>query len=287
MGEKMKKQIVGIPGRAGSFSYTAVEQLFGLQGASILECDSLPVLFDRFTAGEADFAVVPITNTLAGIVPGSLELIEQHKKCFAVAETYVLVRHTLLAAPGVKFEDIHEVLSHPVALAQCTEFFRKNPQIRGVQAFDTAGAVEIVVADKSGTKAAIGSKRTVEIYGAQVLRDGLQDDERNWTRFLLLSNKAETGSFQAQTKVSVCFKLKHAAGELIRALQPFNECGINLWQLTSRPVRYSPEEVWFFLECFVEQNEQENLESALESFYSRARSVRILGRYLAANLPYE
>ena len=140
-------------GARGAFSEDAALALLGA-GAELLPCPTLDDVFAAVAAGRARSAVVPIENTLAGAVPGCADLIGRHG-VHIVAERVQPIRHALIAPPGVAMSDVRRVLSHPVALAQCEQFFRKHPDITAVPVFDTAGAVELVTSRREPDAAAI------------------------------------------------------------------------------------------------------------------------------------
>ena len=171
-------------GAPGAFSEEAARELLG-PDARLRPFPSLHEVFDALLAGVVGAAVVPIENSLAGAVPGCAELLERHDVRIA-GECLKPIRHALVAKPGTTIEEITEVLSHPMAIKQCEGFFRARPHLLPVHAFDTAGAVELIMKDERRNVAAIASSRAAALYGAAVLCDGIQDSPDNRTRFLLL-----------------------------------------------------------------------------------------------------
>ena len=175
---------VAYQGAPGAFSEEAAIALAGAD--AVLEpCRSFEAVFAAVARGRARAAVVPIRNSVAGDVPGVAELVRDSG--LSIAGRHDLrVEQSLLGCPGTQMRDVRRVLSHPMAIAQCGRFFREHPQLRAVQAFDTAGAVRLIVRRGHQSEAAIASSRAAALWGATVIETGIQDDPDNLTMFLLL-----------------------------------------------------------------------------------------------------
>jgi len=176
---------VAYQGVPGAFSEDAARTLAG--GDATLQ--PLPTLEDVFQAlvfGGAEFAVIPVENTLAGPVPRAADLIRRHG-CRVMAEHSLLISHALIGCPGATLEHVRRATSHPVALAQCRKFLATHPAIEAAEGFDTAGAVAEVVAAANPAWAAIGSVRAAALYGGIVLQTAIQDRRDNFTRFVVLA----------------------------------------------------------------------------------------------------
>jgi len=154
----------------------------------------------------------------------------------------------LIAPPGVAVDQITRVLSHPVALAQCAEFFRRNPKMRAEPVFDTAGAVAMVMRDRDGQTAALAARRSAELYGAAIVDEHLQDHVDNWTRFLLVTRGRATAPASEARKAILCFVLPHRPGTLWRALEIVARHGVDLTKIESRPIHGQAFEYRFFVE---------------------------------------
>src|SRR5574340_245311 len=177
---------VSIQGELGSFSHEAVRTF--LRGAAPLPCVTSSEVFDRLRSRRADAALIPIENSLAGPVAIHLDLLLA-SDVFVQREYRLRIRHNLIAAPGVRLRDLRRVLSHPVALEQCREFFRRHPRLRPESFYDTAGSVKHVVASRLPDTAAIAGAAATAVYGGKVLLRGLEDDKRNYTRFFLVRRR--------------------------------------------------------------------------------------------------
>src|SRR5437660_4188074 len=174
---------VAIQGERGAFSHEAAIQLVP-KGKIVPRSRSVEV-FEALDSGHADCAVIPVENTLAGPVGEHLDLLLE-RDVFIHREMRLRIEHNLIAAPGVKFKDIRQVLSHPVALDQCRNFFRRYRHIKAVPFYDTAGSVKHVVGKGLRDTAAIASGQAAKEYGGRILMSGLEDEKQNFTRFFLI-----------------------------------------------------------------------------------------------------
>src|SRR6516165_217172 len=171
---------VAIQGERGSFSHEAAEKM--LPRCTVVPCARSAEVFDRVEAGTAGAAVIPIENTLAGTVAEHADLLVA-RNVFIQAEYLLRIVHNVIAAPGVKIGGLRRVLSHPVALDQCREFFRRHPHIEAVPFYDTAGSVKHVTSSGMTDAAGIAGRQAVREYAGKILEAGIEDDKRNFTRF--------------------------------------------------------------------------------------------------------
>jgi prephenate dehydratase len=259
-----------IQGEPGSFSHEAAERL--VKDARIVPCATFSAVFDGVAKGAA--GVIPIENTLAGSVGENLDLLLE-RDVFIRGELPLRIAHCLIAPPGVKMSDVRRVHSHPVALDQCREFFRQNPEIEAVAAQDTAGSVRQVVRERSGDAAAIAGAAAAEEYGGHILRKKLEDNPQNFTRFLLIG-RGKTAVAGAN-KTSIAFSTKNVAGALFQALGVFAERGISLSRIASRPVPGRPWEYVFFTDFT--RGPDAVAQSALRALEEIAGSMKVLGVY--------
>jgi prephenate dehydratase len=181
---------VAFQGEPGAFSEEAALKLLGT------EIDTVPRrtfadLFHSLDEGVADYILAPVENTISGVVRPSVDLLEGSRLTL-IGEVSIPIAQHLIGCPGARFVDVQVVQSHPVALAQCSRFFAEHPQLKAVEADDTAGSVADVVRLGLQSRAAIAGKRAAEIYGAVIIRESIQDRRDNVTRFVLLSPSAVT-----------------------------------------------------------------------------------------------
>jgi prephenate dehydratase len=263
-------------GAPGAYSEEAAHTLLG-PTATMLPRRSLEQVFEAVAAGGARYGVVPVENTLSGTVPNVYELLLSHD-LRVVRETLTHIDHVLVGPAQMRREDVRRVLSHPVALAQCAEFFRSHRNVQAVPVFDTAGAVEIVMREDDGFTAAIASRRAASLYKGEVLAEHLQDHPENWTRFLLLARSQEAPQTRGATKTLVAFDLPHKPGSLAHALQEIARRNVNLTKIESRPIAGKPFEYRFIVELTVDR-EGSALDEAIEEMRHETPWLRVLGAY--------
>jgi prephenate dehydratase len=168
------------------------------------------------------------------------------------------------------------VASHPVALAQCRGFFKQNPRLEAVTAYDTAGAVkDLMRPDGLASQAAIGPRLAAEHYGAQILVEALEDDSQNYTRFLVLGR--EPAPAEGASKTTLVFTLDNVPGALFKALQAFARRDVDLSKIESRPLRGRPWEYSFYLDVLGDPGAAAG--EAIAELRGLARELRVLGSY--------
>jgi prephenate dehydratase len=264
---------VAIQGEKGAFSHQAAIAALG-PGIEVLSRATFDDLFDSVVEEKADRALVPIENSLHGSIHENYDRLKS-RPLHIVGETQLRIRQCLIARPGSSVGMIRRVASHPVALAQCRRFFAERPQVEAVTAYDTAGAVQDLMKGGLATQGAIASRLAAELYGAQVLLDGIEDDPENYTRFLLLAREA--GPIEAASKTSIVFVLDNKPGALYRALGVFASRNVDLCKLESRPLRGHPWEYSFYLDVLGDPRGVAG--QAIEELGRSGRELRILGSY--------
>jgi prephenate dehydratase len=280
---RQSRERIAFQGEPGAFSQEAARKLLGDQIEG-LPCARFEDVFRSLKQGRATGAVIPIENTLAGSVHENYD----HLQNFAlpiVAETSVRIVHNLIAKKGVPFSAIRRVFSHPVALNQCLNFFSKNRQIERIPFYDTAGSVKMITEKGLSDAAGIASAVAAEIYGAQILRRSIEDDQRNFTRFFLLrrpeflkKRKTRTPADPTRWKTSLVFSVRNVPGALFRALAAFTLRDLNLMKIESRPLRGKPWEYLFYLD-FLGRVDSPVASNALNHLQEVADFVRVLGCY--------
>ena len=269
---------VAFQGERGAFSEEAAVKLLGGE-VRLVPLPTFEAAFGAIAKGTADYILAPIENSLAGPVHRSFDLLVESPLTI-VGEVIIRIEHNLIGPPGGRLEEVAIVESHPVALAQCEEFFSARPFLKRIATGDTAGSVREIVQAGDRTRAAIASKRAAEIYGGQILREHLEDDPENYTRFLLLAPATEALPEKAD-KLSLVFRLAHLPGALYHALEPFARRNINLMKIESRPVRGLPWQYRFYLDLQATTRDPE-VAGALAELEKLAVDVRILGSYISA-----
>lgn len=274
---------VAFQGEPGAYSEQAAFDFFGAQ-AQPAPRPTFDAVFDDTAAGKVDFGIVPVENSLAGSVHRNYDLLMRHN-LHIVGEVIVRVRHNLIALPGVELLDIRRVYSHWQALDQCEKTLsRLLPNVERTQVYDTAGAVKIVLEEQRRDTAAIASKRAAELYGLPILREGLEDDPTNFTRFVVLSREPASPPPAVASKTSIVFATRNIPGALYKALAAFALREIDLSKIESRPLQGSPWEYLFYLD-FIGNQTDEACAHALAQLREFSTFVRVLGSYPRANMP--
>jgi prephenate dehydratase len=279
---------VAIQGELGSFSHEAAQRM--LPRCTVVPCARSAEVFDRVEGGSVAAAVIPIENTLAGTVAEHADLLVV-REVVIQAEFLLRIVHNVIAAPGVKFASLRRVLSHPVALDQCRDFFRRHPYIEPVPFYDTAGSVKHVIAGRLSDAAGIAGGQAAREYAGKILQASVEDDKRNFTRFFLIrksvrgraQGKKESTSRVASgraNKTSIAFKVKNLPGALFKSLSVFALRDISLSKIESRPMRGRPWEYVFYVDFL--RGDDEPARNALRHLGEVADFVKVLGIYPAA-----
>jgi prephenate dehydratase len=275
---------VAFQGELGAFSQQAIRQLLGAS-AEPTPYQRFDEVFAALRSEKVKAAVLPIENTLHGSVHENYDLLLRYN--FEItAETSVRISHNLIAPPGVTFDRIRKVYSHPVALNQCLDFFRRYKRVQRETFYDTAGSVKMIMKERPSDAAAIASELAAKIYGGTILRRGIEDDSQNFTRFFLLEppgSKPRTlrGAGKSPWKTSLVFSTKNIPGALFRALSALALRDLNLVKIESRPLRGKPWEYLFYLDLLGRSSDPV-VQKALGHLEELADFLRVLGTYRAA-----
>jgi len=280
---------VAIQGELGSFSHEAAERM--LPRCTVVPCARSAEVFDHVERGSVGAAVIPIENTLAGTVAEHADLLVA-RNVFIQGEYLLRIVHNVIAMPGVKLASLRRVLSHPVALDQCRDFFRRHPQIESVPFYDTAGSVKHVIAEELKDAAGIAGRQAAREYSGKILQASIEDDKRNFTRFFLIHKLGKAGDRKkgssnyhrliprGANKTSIAFKVKNLPGALFKSLSVFALRDISLSKIESRPMRGRPWEYVFYVDFL--RGDDEPARNALHHLGEVAEFVKVLGIYPAA-----
>jgi len=266
---------IAIQGELGAFSHEAAQRM--VPGCVVVPCTRSAEVFDRVERGSVAGAVIPIENSLAGSVAEHFDLLLS-RDVFIQCEFPLRIVHNLIAAPGVKLADVRQVFSHPVALEQCRDFFRRNAKIEPVAFYDTAGSVKHVVEKQLRHAAGIAGKEAAKVYRGRILKAGIEDNKQNFTRFFHIrkGRRVRPGA----NKTSLAFSVKNIPGALFKALSVFALRDISLSKIESRPVRGRPWEYVFYVDIL--RGDDEPAKNALRHLAEVADLVKVLGVYPAA-----
>jgi prephenate dehydratase len=276
---------IAFQGERGAFSEEAALKLTGAN-TKLVPRPTFEAAFSAISEGVADYILAPIENSLAGSVHRSFDLLVE-SDLHIIGEVIIPIAHNLIALPGARVNDLAVVESHPVALAQCEQFFIAHPAIKRVAAEDTAGSVRDMMKLGDPKRGAIASRRAAEIYGATILAEHLEDDRENYTRFLLLAPKSyEAATAEVADKISLVFECQHVPGALYHALAPFARRNINMMKIESRPMRGKPWQYRFHLDLQASAREPE-VAAAVAELEKLSAQFRILGSYKAAETAHD
>jgi prephenate dehydratase len=281
MNTASQKVRAAFQGERGAFSEDAARQLLG-DTVETLCYRSFDDMFEAVSQGVADAAVAPIENSLAGSVIKNYDLLEE-RDLTIIGETSVRIVHNLIVPRGVALDDVRHVYSHPVALAQCEKFLRAHPQLAVEVAYDTAGSVKMVVENNRRDEAAIAGATAAEVYGAQIIAAGIEDNAENYTRFLLLARPERAAEIpllnrDSERKTTIVFRVANQPGSLFKALAVFALRDIDLTKIESRPIAGRPWEYSFYLDLIGDQHEP-RIARALAHLGEMIESIRVLGSY--------
>lgn len=267
---------VAFQGEHGAYSEAAAIAFFKDSIETVPNPTFYDVL-DSTEAGRTDYAILPVENSLEGSVGESYDLL-LGTKLNVTGEIYHRIRHCLIGFDGL--EKIDTVYSHPQALGQCRKFIQER-HLKSVPTYDTAGSVKILLEMKKDNAACIASKRAAEIYRVPVIKEGIEDNDNNYTRFLVLSKGSERRS--QKDKTSIIFSIKHSPGALFNVIEKFHANRINLTKIESRPTKATPWEYNFYVD-FEGNREDANIADALEKIKPNTIFLKILGSYPRAEL---
>lgn len=268
------KARVVFQGAEGAYAQIATEEYFG-KNVDSYHVDTWRDAMEAIARGEADYGVLPIENSSAGVVSEIYDLLVEFEN-YIVAEQIIGIEHCLMGVPGAKLTDIKTVYSHPQSLMQSSMYLGAHRDWKQYSMKNNAFAAKKVMEDKDVTQAAIASAHAAETYGLEILEKGVNDNKNNSTRFIIVTNK-KIFTRDAK-KVSICFEIPHESGSLYRMLSHFIYNNLNLTKIESRPI---PEKKWeyrFFVDF--EGNLNDNgVKNALRGLAEEATHMRILGNY--------
>ncbi|MGP0021037.1 MAG: prephenate dehydratase [Candidatus Sulfotelmatobacter sp.] len=282
---------VAIQGELGSFSHEAAEKM--LPRCTVVPCARSAEVFERLERESVGAAVIPIENTLAGTVAEHADLMLT-RDVFIQGEYLLRIVHNVIAVPGVRLGSLRRVLSHPVALDQCRDFFRRHPKIEAVPFYDTAGSVKHVIAEKLQDAAGIAGKQAAREYSGSIVQSSVEDDKSNFTRFFLIrklrqsagrsTGKKGSADYhrlipRGANKTSIVFKVQNVPGALFKSLSVFALRDISLSKIESRPMRGRPWEYVFYVDFL--RGDDEPARNALRHLGEVAEFVKVLGIYPA------
>lgn len=273
---KNKTLLAGFQGEPGAFSQSATRKLLG-DNIATRPFPSFREVFEALAVAQIAHAIIPIENTLHGSVLENYDHILEYGFPI-IGETSIRISHQLIAMPGITFNRIRRVYSHPVALSQCRNFFEANPQITAESYYDTAGSVKMLRNELPSDAAAIASADAAKIYEGRILRRNIEDDPANFTRFFLLAKQIAKSSPRTGAKISVTFCAPNKPGALFRAMSCLALRDLNIIKIESRPLLGKPWEYRFYVD-FMGSMQDATVQNALANLGEMTQSCSILGNY--------
>lgn len=261
-------------GTEGAYSQLAMKAYFG-EKTKGYHVDTWRDAMEAIKKGEADYAVLPIENSSAGIVGENFDLMLEYDN-YIVAEQTIKIEHALLGLPDAEISDIKTVYSHPQALMQSVDFLNEHDAWERVPVKNTAVAARQVVKEQRKDQAAIASEVTADIYGLKILRRNINYSDENSTRFIIVGG--EQLRLKGADKVSICFEVSHESGSLYRMLSHFMFNNLNMFKIESRPIKDKSFEYRFFVDLEGDLGDGA-MQNALKGLSEEALYIKILGNY--------
>ncbi len=261
-------------GAEGAYSHMAMLRYFG-EDVNCFHVDTFRDAMCAIEEGSADYAVLPIENSTAGIVSEIYDLLVEYEN-YIVAEQIIRIEHCLIGLPETDFEKIKTVLSHPQSLMQSARYLNAHDGWRQISMQNNAFAARKVSEDKDPTQVAIASEQAAKIYGLKILERGVNQSETNSTRFIIVTNQKIFRKDAA--KVSICLEVPHESGSLYHMLSHFIYNNLNMTKIESRPIEGRNWEYRFFID-FEGNLADGAVKNALRGLREEARNMKILGNY--------
>lgn len=268
------KARVVFQGADGSYSQMAMEQYFG-KGIDSFQADTFRAAMNAIEEGSADFAILPLENSTAGIVSEIYDLLVEYDTAI-VGEQIIPIEHCLLGVPGSRVEDVRRVYSHPQSLLQCARYLDTKPWWQQISLKNNAFAARKVKEDGDGSQAAIAGENAGLIYGLELLEKGINHSQANSTRFIIVTKKRIF--LKSAGKVSICFEVAHESGSLYHILSHFIYNNLNMSRIESRPIEGRAWEYRFFVD-FDGNLAESAVQNALRGIREEAGNMKILGNY--------
>ena len=274
---KMKR--IAIQGDIGSFHDIAAHQYFGNQQIQLICCSTFEQVFENIRRDPTAIGMLAIENTIAGSLLHNYELLRDSETTI-VGEHKLRITHSLCCLPDDDWNTINEVHSHPVALMQCRGFLANHPDMKAVEAHDTAGAAKYIAQHQCRGWAAICNTAAAKIYGMKVLQEGIEDNKHNFTRFLVTShvNKADfLRPIERVNKASLVFALPHEEGSLSQVLSILSFYKMNLTKIQSLPIIGHEWEYMFYVD--VTFDNLTRYRQSIDAIMPLTRELKVLGEY--------
>lgn len=273
---------IAIQGEPGSFHDIAAHEHFAGEQIQLICCATFEEVFENIRLDPTVIGLVAIENTIAGSLLHNYELLRE-SNATVVGEHKLHIKHSVCCLPDDDWGTLQEIHSHPVALAQCRRFLGEHPDLKAVEAEDTAGAAEYIARHKMHGWAAICSSHAAQTYGMKVLQEDIHDNKHNFTRFLVVSDirKADfLRPLEHSNKSSLVFSLPHEEGSLSKVLTIMSFYDINLTKIQSLPIIGREWEYLFYVD--VTYDNLTRYRQSIDAITPLVKNIKILGEYEAS-----
>ena len=280
----MKKRVT-IQGIAGCYHEAAARAYFGEEEIETVACATFAEMFDLMAHDRSLLGIIAIENTIAGSLLQNHELLRK-SNLNIVGEYKLRISHVLAALPGETLDDIREVNSHPMALMQCGEFLKAHPRMKLVEKDDTAGSAQEIAQHHLTGHAAICGRLAAQIYGLNILSEGIETNKRNFTRFLVVADPLYSDWLTAGkriNKASLVFSLPHTQGSLSKVLTILSFYDINLSKIQSMPIIGREWEYRFYIDLTFDNFTR--YKQSLDAIRPLTKNFKILGEYAEFDKP--
>ncbi|MDC7228345.1 MAG: 3-deoxy-7-phosphoheptulonate synthase [Spirochaetales bacterium] len=269
---------VAYQGEPGAYSENAAGRHFGEQPLEFVPSKSFEAVFDSVLTGSSDYGVIPVENALTGSIHECFDLFLRYPDINIVGEKQIRIRHNLIALPGADISKIKKVYSHPQGLMQC-ERFLDGLDVERIPYYDTAGSCSLVAQKNSSEIAAIAGVHAASYYGLEILKEGIETNPSNFTRFFIIA-RCEHPEPEQVDKATVVFSVPDKKGSLVSVLQVMNENGLNMKKLESRPIHGKPWEYMFYSDIELPARD-DFLSEGINQLKKVCEDFRLLGIYKA------
>ena len=269
-----KNSRVVFQGTDGAYSQAAMHKFFS-KDVNSFHVQTFRDAMEAIEEGSADFAVLPIENSSAGMVSEMYDLLEEFEN-YIVGEVILPINHYLVGTENTTLESIERVYSHPQALMQCSKFLDRHGSWQQIGAANTAVAAKKILNENDPTQAAICSEHAAEIYGLKILEEKINHNHNNSTRFIVVTNQKIF--LKKAQKISICFEVAHESGSLYHLLSHFIYNDLNMTKIESRPIEGKTWEYRFFVD-FEGNMGDAAVKNAIRGLREESKSLKILGNY--------
>ena len=275
---------VAIQGFNGSYHDIATREFFKDEEIELICCETFNEVFSAIAADSNVVALVAIENTIAGSLLHNYELLRD-SGTIIVGEQKLRIAHCICCLPDEDWQDLSEVHSHPVALAQCEAFLQRHPELKAVQAEDTALSAKEIMDKQLRGHAAICSTHAAKMYGMRILQENIETNKHNFTRFLVVADRWRADELKAEgigrqvNKANIVFSLPHQEGSLSQILSIFTFYRINLTKIQSLPIIGREWEYMFYVD--VTFDDYTRFHQSIDAVRPLTKELTILGEYKA------